>query len=404
MSLTDRAIRSAKPVSKPQKLFDSRGLYLLISPNGSKHWRVKYHYAKKEKLLSLGEYPLVSLAEAREARDQLRKQLAEGRDPAAIRKASRGIGTGNAAPTFLEVATEWYEQRKGLWAPDHGSRLFSRLEHHVFPWIGGRPIAELSAMEILPVLRRMQEQGILESAHRALNTCSQVFRFAVATGRADRDITVDLRGALPPTPTRHRAATVDPVRLGPLVRTLLGYPGSLVVRSAIHFGLLTFVRPGELRTARWSDVNLDTRVWAFTASKTKTPHVVPLAAQAVHLLTELRPVTGLSEFVFPCARTCAKPMSNNAVLAAMRSLHIANDELCGHGFRAIARTLICEELGFRAELVEHQLAHSVRDSLGRAYNRTQFLGERRVMMQKWADYVEQLAKKQPSALTLVRTA
>lgn len=404
MSLTDRAVRSAKPSVKPQKLFDTRGLYLLIAPTGSKHWRVKYQYAKKEKLLSLGKYPLVSLAAAREGRDQLRKHLAEGRDPAAIRKAGRVAGTENTEPTFQAVATEWFEQRKALWVPDHGNRLFSRLEHHVFPWLGSRPIATISAMDVLPVLRRMQDRGILESAHRALNVCSQVFRFAVATGKATRDVTTDLRGALPPTPIRHRAATVDPVRLAPLVRTLLGYPGSLVVRSAIHFGLLTFVRPGELRTAQWSDIDLQNQTWTFTASKTKTPHVVPLSVQATRLLRDLHPLTGTSSYVFPCARTNKKPMSSNAVLAALRSLHIANDELCGHGFRAIARTLICEELGFRAELVEHQLAHSVRDSLGRAYNRTQFLGERRVMMQQWADYVEQLAKQQPSALALVRTA
>jgi len=404
MSLTDRAVRSAKPSEKPQKLFDTRGLYLLVSPNGSKHWRVKYQYAKKEKLLSLGEYPLVSLAEARKGRDQLRKHLAEGRDPAAIRKAGGVAGTDETAPTFQAVATEWFEQRKALWVQDHGNRLFSRLEHHVFPWLGSRPIATISAMDVLPVLRRMQDQGILESAHRALNTCSQVFRFAVATGKATRDVTTDLRGALPPTPTRHRAATVDPVRLAPLTRTLLGYPGSLVVRSAIHFGLLTFVRPGELRTAQWSDIDLNNQTWSFTASKTKTPHTVPLAEQAIRLLTELHPLTGTSRYVFPCARTNKKPMSNNAILAAMRSLHIANDELCGHGFRAIARTLICEELGFRAELVEHQLAHSVRDFLGRSYNRTQFLSERRVMMQQWADYIDQLVSQQSPTLELVRAA
>jgi integrase len=404
MSLTDRAIRSVKHSTKPQKLFDSRGLYLLVSPNGSKRWRIKYHYAKKEKLLSLGEYPLVSLAEAREARDQLRKQLADGRDPAAIRKAERAGGPGQTLPTFLVVATEWYEQRKERWTADHGSRLFSRLEQHVFPWIGTRPVAEISAMELLAVLQRMQQQGILESAHRALNTCSQIFRFAAVTGRAARDITTDLRGALPPPPIRHRAAVVDHVRLAPLLRTLLGYPGSLVVRSAIHFGLLTFVRPGELRTARWCDIDLASHVWTFTASKTKTPHVVPLARQAVHLLTELHALTGDGEYVFPCARTKKRPMSNNAVLAAMRSLQISNDELCGHGFRAIARTLLCEDLGFRAELVEHQLAHSVRDPLGRAYNRTQFLTERRIMMQQWADHIDQLANVEPTPIALVRAA
>ena len=404
MSLTDLAIRSVKRSTKPQKLFDSRGLYLLVSPNGSKHWRIKYHYAKKEKLLSLGEYPLVSLAEARDARDQLRKQLADGRDPAAIRKAERAGGLGQTLPTFLVVATEWYEQRKERWTADHGSRLFSRLEQHVFPWIGTRPIAEISAMELLAVLQRMQQQGILESAHRALNTCSQIFRFAAVTGRAARDITTDLRGALPPPPIRHRAAVVDQVRLTPLLRTLLGYPGSLVVRSAIHFGLLTFVRPGELRTARWCDIDFANHVWTFTASKTKTPHIVPLARQAVRLLTELRALTGDGEYVFPCARSKKRPMSNNAVLAAMRSLQISNDELCGHGFRAIARTLLCEDLGFRAELVEHQLAHSVRDPLGRAYNRTQFLTERRIMMQQWADHIDKLAKVEQTPIALVRVA
>lgn len=390
MSLTDTAIRNAKPGEKPFKLFDGRGLYLEISPAGGKWWRLKYRYDGKEKRLSLGVYPDVSLKDARERRDTARKLLADGIDPSENRKAQKSAKVDRAANSFEVVAREWFVKYSATWAEDHGNRIIRRFERDIFPWIGGRPIAEVTAPELLSVVRRIESRGALETAHRALGNCGQVFRYAVATGRVDGDPSGDLRGALPPVKGKHFAAITEPKLLAQLLRMLDGYQGTFVVTCALRLAPLVFVRPGELRKAEWTDINLEAAEWRFMATKTSAPHIVPLSTQAVLLLRELHALTGSGRFVFPGARSNARPMSENAVLGAMRRLGIPKEDMSGHGFRAVARTILDEVLGVRPDYIEHQLAHAVRDPNGRAYNRTAHLPERRKMMQQWADYLDKL--------------
>lgn len=392
MALTDTAVRNAKPGEKPMRLFDERGLYLEISPSGGKWWRLKYRFAGKEKRLSLGVYPDVSLKEARERRDEARKLLAGGVDPSESRKARKAALVDRAANSFEVVAREWHSKYAPTWDPEHATRTLRRFERNIFPWIGDRPVGEITAPELLMVLRRIEERGALHTAHRALGNCGQVFRYAVATGRAQRDPTGDLRGALPPVQTTHFAAVTDPKRAAEILRILDGYQGTFVVRAALQIAPLVFVRPGELRTSEWSDIDLDNAEWSYFVTKTKTPHIVPLPRQAVEILRELYPLTGRGRYVFPSARNPRgdRPMSNNAILAAMRRLGIGKEEMSGHGFRAMARTILDEVLGFRPDIIEHQLAHAVKDPNGRAYNRTAHLAERRRMMQAWADYLDEI--------------
>ena len=390
MPLTDTAIRNAKPGGKPVKLFDERGLYLEISPAGGKWWRLKYRFDGKEKRLSLVVYPDVSLRDARDRRDAARTLLADGIDPSENRKAQKSARADRATNSFEVVAREWFAKHSATWAENHGDRIIRRFERDIFPWIGGRPIAEVTAPDLLTVIRRIENRGALETAHRALGNCGQVFRYAVATGRAERDPSGDLRGALPPVKGEHFAATTEPKRVAEILRAMDGYEGTLTVRCALHLAPLVFVRPGELRKAEWADINLDEQEWRYTVTKTNTPHIVPLSRQAVDILRELQPLTGRGRFVFPGARSNGRPMSDNAILAAMRRMGIGKDEMCGHGFRAVARTILDEVLGVRPDYIEHQLAHAVRDPNGRAYNRTAHLPERRKMMQQWADYLDKL--------------
>jgi integrase len=401
--LTDTACKKTKPAEKALKLFDGGGLFLLVAPTGGKLWRLKYRFAGKEKLLSLGAYPEVSLADARAKRDEARKLLREGTDPSAKRqeeKAARYAVVGNS---FEAVAREWHEKFSPTWAPSHTMRVIRLLERDVFPWIGKRPIAEIGAAELLGVLRRIEERGALESAHRARVYTGVVFRYAVHTGRAERDPSTDLRGALPAKRNGHFAAVTDPKDLGDLLRTIDGYKGSPVVAAALKLAPLLFVRPGELRSMRWADVDLDKGEWAFVVPKTKTDHIVPLAPQAVAILRDLQPLTGNGAFVFPGGRTNARPMSDNAILAALRRLGVPKETASGHGFRATARTILDEVLGYPPHLLEHQLAHSVRDPLGRSYNRTQHLPQRRKMMIEWADYLGKL-KADVAVLPFAREA
>jgi integrase len=272
----------------------------------------------------------------------------------------------------------------------HGDRILKRFERDIFPWIGDRPIADITAQEVLAVIRRIEGRGAVETAHRALSNCGQVFRYAVATGRADRDPSGDLKGAIPPAQGGHMAATTEPLRLAEILRAMDGYEGTLIVKCALRLAPLVFVRPGELRKAEWADFDLETGEWRYIVTKTKTQHIVPLCSQALEILRELQPLTGKGRFVFPSARSSARPMSDNAVLAAMRRMGIPKEEMSGHGFRAVARTILDEVLGVRPDFIEHQLAHAVRDPNGRAYNRTAHLAERRKMMQQWADYLNQL--------------
>jgi len=403
MSLTDVAIRKAKAGEKPIKLYDERGLYLEVSPSGGKWWRLKYRFEGKEKRLSLGVYPDVGLKEARDRRDAARKVLADGVDPSANRKAQKAAKADRAANSFEVLAREWYAKFVSAWGDLHRVRVLRRLERDVFPWIGERPIAEITASELLTIIRRVENRGALDTAHRVLSTCGQVFRYAVATLRAERDPSVDLRGALPPADTNHFAATTDPERVAAILRDMDGYEGTFVVKSALRLAPLFFVRPGELRKAEWADIDMDAAEWRYFVTKTKTHHIVPLCAQALETLRELKPLTGRGRYVFPSARSSTRPMSENAVLAAMRRMGIGKEEMTGHGFRAVARTILDEVLGVRPDFIEHQLAHAVRDPNGRAYNRTAHLVERRKMMQQWADYLDKL-KSGTAVVPLMRNA
>jgi integrase len=390
MALTDTAIRNTKPSEKPIKLTDERGLYLLLKPNGSGWWRFDYRYGGKRKTLSMGVYPDVGLKEARNRRDEARKLLASDADPGENRKAVKAATMEKAANSFEVITREWYTKYSVTWNASHGERIIRRFERDIFPWIGSKPIAELAAPELLAAVRRIESRGALETAHRALGNCGQVFRYAIATGRATRDISADLRGALPPVKGEHFAAITEPKQVGALLRAMDGYTGSQIVRCALRLAPLVFVRPGELRKAEWKDIDLDGAEWRYIVTKTNTPHIVPLSRQAVDILTELQALTGGGRFVFPGARTNGRPMSDNAILAAMRRMSIDKEEMSGHGFRAMARTILDEVLGFRPDFIEHQFAHAVKDPNGRAYNRTTHLAERRKMMQHWADYLDKL--------------
>ena len=392
MPLTDVAIRRAQPSKKSRKMFDGRGLYLEVSPRGGKWWRIKYRFEGKDRRISLGVYPEVTLKEARRRCDESRRLLAAGIDPSAHRRAQKAAIAQRSANTFEAVAREWFGKHAPNWAPSHSSLIMSRLQRNIFPWLGGKPIADINASQLLEVVRRIEQRGALETAHRVLQNCGQVFRYAVATGRAERDLSADLRGALSPVKSKHFAALTDPKTIGSLLRVLDGYEGSLIVRCALRLAPLVFVRPGELRRAEWKDIDLEAAEWRFTVTKTDTQHLVPLSRQAVEVLRELNPLTGHGRYVFPSGRTPRgnRPMSENAVLAALRRMGIGKEEMSGHGFRAMARTLLDEVLGFRPDYIEHQLAHVVRDPLGRAYNRTAHLPQRRKMMQEWADYLDRL--------------
>jgi integrase len=388
--LTDTQLRQTKPAEKAKRLHDTRGLYLEVTPAGGKWWRFKYRFDNKEKRISLGQYPDVPLSLARERREDARRLLAVGVDPSVARQAQKAATELSASNSFEVIAREWWNRFKGTWAESHSKVVIRRLERDIFPWIGDRIINEITAPELLAVLRQVEGRGALETAHRELNICGQVFRYGIATGRAERDPSADLRGALAPVKNGHFAAVTDPKRVGALLRMLDAYNGGLIVRSALRLAPYVFVRPGELRHAKWADIDLEKGEWCFAASKTNQDHIVPLSRQAIAILREIQPLTGRKEWVFPGGRSPLRPMSESAVLAALRSMGIDKEEMSGHGFRAMARTILDEVLGVRPELIEQQLAHSVKDPLGRAYNRTRHLDERHKMMQQWADYLDKL--------------
>ena len=392
MPLTDVAIKKAKPEAKQRKLFDERGLFLIVTPKGGKWWRFKYRFEGKEKLLSLGTYPDVSLKDARERRDDARKQIAAGIDPSRHRKATKAANAQRNANSFEIITREWHEKHSPSWSENHAYRIIRRFERDIFPWIGNNPIADITPPQLLEAVRRIEERGALETAHRALSSCGQVFRYAIATGRAERDPSQDLRGALPPVKGQHFAAITDPNRVAELLRAIDSYTGTPVVKCALQLAPMVFVRPGELRKAEWQDVDLDLAEWRYTVTKTNSQHVVPLSDQAITILNTLKPITGHGKYIFPSARNPRgdRPMSDNAILAALRRMGIEKDEMSGHGFRAMARTILDEVLGFRPDFIEHQLAHAVRDPNGRAYNRTAHLPERKKMMQQWADYLDEI--------------
>jgi len=389
--LTDMKIQKVKRQEKDITLFDGGGLYLLVKPSGGKLWRFKYRFEGKQSLLAFGSYPEISLQDARQKRDEARRQLAKSIDPGAVRKAQKQAKT-ESTETFELIAREWHARFISTWTKGHAETIMSRLERDLFPWIGKRPIAEIKAPELLGVLRRVESRGALESAHRIRTICGQVFRYAVATGRAERDPAADLRGALPQPQEKHRAAITEPKKVAELLRAIDGYQGSFIVKCALRLAPLVFVRPGELRHAEWEEVSFENAEWNIPANKMKMkePHLVPLSKQAIEILKELKEYTGASRYVFPSGRTFDRPMSDNAILAALRRMGYTKDEMSGHGFRAMARTILDEVLQVRPDFIEHQLAHAVRDPNGRAYNRTAHLNERRKMMQLWADYLDGL--------------
>jgi integrase len=397
MPLTDLAIRSAKPQAKTVRLFDGSGLYLEVSPAGGKWWRWKYRFGGKETRISLGVYPDVTLKVARAKRDEARRQLAAGIDPGQARKAEKLSQAG--ADSFEAIAREWHTKFAPGWVASHGDRILTRLEKDLFPWIGKRPIAEIKAPDLLAVLRRIESRGALETAHRAMQNCGQVFRYAVATGRAERDPTGDLRGALPAPKEKHHASIIDPKRIGELLRAIDAYEGFFVTKCALRLAPLVFVRPGELRKAQWPEIDLGKAEWRIPAARMKMreQHIVPLSQQAVAILRELEPLTNRvlptrpdsPRYVFPGGRSRERPMSENAVLAALRRMGYAKDEMTGHGFRSMASTLLHEQ-GWNHQAIERQLAHAERNAVSAAYNFAEHLPERRKMMQAWADYLDGL--------------
>ncbi|KOB26930.1 tyrosine-type recombinase/integrase [Xanthomonas arboricola] len=390
--LTDTAIRKAKPAAKVQKLRDGGGLYVLLRPDGAKWWRWDYRrpVTSKRNTLSLGTYPDVSLATARERHAAARKLLAEGIDPGEQRKAEKSATLERSANTFEAIAAEHLSMRANKLSAGSVVRERRLLEKDLGPYIGSRPVDAIPARDLLQALRKIEARGAVETAHRARMLAAQVFRYAIATGRAERNPASDLKGALTPPEGRHFASVTEPALVGELLRAIHGYRGSPVVMGALQLAPLVFVRPGELRRARWENIDLDSSEWRFIATKTAQSHVVPLSSQAVAILRDLHPLTGRGEFVFPSVRGRWRPMSENTINAALRRLGYDSDTMTGHGFRAMARTVLDEVLGFRPDYIEHQLAHAVRDPNGRAYNRTAHLVERRKMMQAWADYLDSL--------------
>jgi integrase len=412
MALTDTAIKALKPESKPYKVTDEKGLYLFVTPAGGKLWRLDYRFEAKRKTLALGGYPDVNLKQARVYRDEARQLIANSTDPAELRKAEKTtitesrreeaeavkieamIQAGEALPgSFEEVGNEWANRYLADKSEKYRNKVINRLKAEVYPYIGRAPVADVTAPMVLKVLQRIEARGIIESAHRVKQNIGQILRYAIATGRRELfDVTMALNKAIAPMPKdKNHAAPTEPKDIAPLLRIMAGYRGSPITRAALTIAPCVFVRIGELRHMQWADIDFETFEWRYTASKTGQEHIVPLARQVVEALIELQPLTGRSRYVFTGARSDSRPMSENTVNGALKRLGIdTQTELTGHGFRAMARTVLEEVHNFRPEVIELQLAHAVRDPLGRAYNRTKHLETRKKMMQVWADYLDEL--------------
>jgi integrase len=403
-SLSAVRVRDAKPREKPYKLFDERGLYLLVKPSADQYqgrlWRFRYRVNGIEKLLALGTYPDVSLKRAREKRDEARRLLADGVDPNVQRKTERAAST----ETFEAIGREWLAHRAKTTAAITQQKATWLLEQ-IFAEIGSRPIRKIAAPELLAALRKIEARGHHESAHRAKQKCGQVFRYAIATGRAERDISSDLRGALVPVVSKNHAALTDPAEIGALLRAIDRYEGQPVTAAALKLAPLVFVRPGELRAGRWAEFDLDAAEWRIPGRRMKMAdtHIIPLSRQAVGILRDLQGLTGRSEYVFPSVLTAVRPMSNNTVNTALRRLGYTKDQMTGHGFRAMASTLLNEQ-GFPPDVIELQLAHVERNKVRAAYNRAQRMVERRRMMQAWADLLDTLRNELKQAGSTAKTA
>ncbi len=391
MPLTDTKVRSLKARDKQYKVADGRGLFLVITPGSSKYWRFRYRFVDREKSLAIGIYPDVSLSEARDKAHEARKMLANDIDPGAEKQNKKLARKLAAANTFETIAREWFQKNSAKWVESHGGRVLNRLEKDVFPYIGKRPITELSAPEILSVLQRIENRGAIETAHRTHQNFGQIFRYAIATGYAQNDPSPHLRGALKPIQQRHHASITDPKAIGNLLRAINSYEGFFVTKCALRLAPLFFVRPGELRKAEWSEFNFETAEWRIPPSKMKMRemHIVPLSTQTIAILLELRALTGKGKYVFPGVRTSKRPMSENTVTGALRRLGYTSDEMTGHGFRSMACTILNEQ-GWNRDAIERQLAHAERNNIRAAYNYAEYLPERRKMMQEWADYLDSL--------------
>lgn len=389
--LTDIQIKNTKPKEKPFRVAAGRGLFLLVKIDGSKHWVMRYQFDGKENNLSFGRYPDVSLANAEKQVAGTHALLADGINPSENKKAAKTSKSGALANSFEVVAREWAVSYFTNKSESHKERTLRRLESYIFPWLGSKPISEITAPQILEVVKRIENLNKLETAHRTLQATSQVFRYAVQTGRALRDPCVDLRGALPATVVKHMAAFTEPKEIAELLRAIDGFTGSLTVQIALRLSPLVFTRPSELRTAKWADIDLETNQWRYRVSKTNTMHLVPLSTQAAKLFAEMKPLSGHGEFVFQGGHDPKKPMSAAAINAALKRMgYDTQKDITAHGFRAMARTILHERLNIDPYIIEHQLAHKVPDALGAAYNRTKFVEQRTAMMQAWADYLDEL--------------
>jgi integrase len=402
--LSDATIRSTKSTLKDIRLNDGSGLYMLVKPNDARWWRFDYSINSKRKTLSLGTYPVTTLADARKKALELKKLVAGGVDPAEVRKATKEEDVrqridedraSNGLPpidSFKFVADEWYTKKMQQMADSYKGRVYSRLERDIFPYLGNQKLSTITTQDLLKVIQEIEGRGAIESAHRTLRICSQIFNYGIVTGRAQTDISASLKGALSTVKGSHFSAITDIKQLKELLKAIDCFTGSKVVHAALRIAPHVFVRPGELRTAKWKDIDLEAKEWRYIVTKTKTQHIVPLSNQVLTILESLKPITGNGEYIFPSPRTPngSKPLSDMALLAALRRLGYEKEEITVHGFRATARTLLDEVLKFRPDYIEHQLAHNVKDPLGRAYNRTTHLEERRNMMQVWSDYLTEL--------------
>jgi integrase len=391
MALTVQQAKSAKPRDSSYKVSDEKGMYLLIHTNGSKYWRMDYRLGGKRKTYALGVFPEVSLADARDDRNEARKLIRKGIDPSQSKRLDKLALSG--ADTFKSVALEWYDNKMTGKSDRHRQRAMSILKYDLFPKLGGHPINDISAPELLAALRKIESRGASDIAHRAKSTAGQIFRYAIASGMCERDVSADLKGALKDKPkTEHRAAITEPRDLGRLMIAIDGYEGTPVVCAALKISALLFQRPGEIRQMEWSEIKWEDELWSIPGGKMKMgrDHIVPLSTQAIEILKDIYLITGAGKFVFPSQRGPSRPLSDNGVRTALRTMGYENKAMTPHGFRATARTILDEIHHVRVDYIEHQQARAVRDTNGRAYNRTKFLPERKQMMQQWADYLDEL--------------
>ena len=391
MSLSDTQLRNMKATGKVKKVSDGGGLYLHLSPAGGKLWRMAYRFEGKQKTVCFGAYPAVSLKEAREQRDESKALLARGIDPSLHKQAAKAASIAETANAYEVVAREWYAKNAPRWTESNAERVLARQEKDVFPFIGKRPIAQISAPELLTVLRKVEERGALDTAHRILQDTSRIFRYAIATGRAERDPGADLKGALPVPRKGHFSTIVDTKEIGQLLRDVDAYSGNLVVRAALRLAPYVFVRPGELRKAEWTEFDLENAEWRIPAKRMKMRvlHIVPLSRQVLGILRDLHPYSGDGPYLFPSLRAKSAPISDMTLLAGLRRLGYAKEQMTVHGFRSLASTLLNEQ-GFNKDWIERQLAHGERNSVRASYNYAEYLPERRKMMQSWADFLDNL--------------